>query len=184
MIFSFWRGLWNRNRVRSGKTSRPGGRALSCQPKLEALEDRTLPAVWGGAVLAPMPGPVVGLGPAGSRLSGSPGQFCVTVDQNARPTVIDLGAVFRAVSRLQHRNGLKLSILGNTNPGLVRTDLSQGTLTLTYARGKYGRATITVGATDADGVSAQRTILVTVRPLTSAGGIHVRPISTGLPLPR
>jgi hypothetical protein len=100
----------------------------------------------------------------------------VTVDERSSPTVINLGAVFGAVSGLQHRDGLKLSILGNTNPGLVKPALSEAALTLTYTRGKYGTATITVCATDADGVSAKQTILVTVRPLIAAAPIVVPPL--------
>jgi hypothetical protein len=96
----------------------------------------------------------------------------VTVNQNSCATVIDLGIAFGAVSGLQHEDGLRLSILGNTNSGLVKTDLSEAALTLTYVRGKYGAATITVCATDADGVSVQRTLLVTVRP-----GISAVPVS-------
>jgi hypothetical protein len=179
MFFSFWRGLWNRHRVPSG-----GGRHHSCQPRLETLEDRTLPAVWGGAILAPIPGPVVGVRPAGSRPPGGTSQICVTVDQNARPTVIDLGAAFGGVSGLQHRDGLKLSILGNTNASLVSTNLSEAALTLTYARGESGTATITVCATDADGVSVKQTLLVTVRPLSPAGTVHVSPSPAGHALGR
>jgi hypothetical protein len=88
----------------------------------------------------------------------------VTLDENSAARVIELGAVFAAMSDIHPKDGLQLSILGNTNPGLVTTDLSGADLTLTYARGKYGTATITVGATDADGVSVRETIFVTVRP--------------------
>jgi hypothetical protein len=91
----------------------------------------------------------------------------VTVIQSSSPTVIDLGSAFIAVSDLQHEDGLRLSILGNTNSALVKTNLSEAALTLTYARGKSGTATITVCATDADGVSVERALLVTVRPLPS-----------------
>jgi hypothetical protein len=68
------------------------------------------------------------------------------------------------MSGLHPEDGLDLSILGNTNPELVGTDLSAGALTLTYTPGVYGTATISVGATDADGVSVQQTFQVTVRP--------------------
>jgi hypothetical protein len=106
---------------------------------------------------------------AGSgQSSAGTNQIRVTVDENAPETVIDLGAVFSAMSGVHHEDGLQLSILGNTNSRLVTTDLSEAALTLTYARGKCGTATVTVGATDADGVSVQETVIVTVRPLASA----------------
>jgi hypothetical protein len=43
----------------------------------------------------------------------------------------------------------------------------------------YGTATITVGATDADGVSVQETIRVTVRPLASVGTGAAGPSAAG-----
>jgi hypothetical protein len=105
----------------------------------------------------------------------------VTVDQNSSATVIDLGAAFAAMSGLQHADGLKLAILGNTNSALVKTDLSEASLTLTYVPGKCGTATITVAATDADSVSVKQTIQVTVRPLGPAGAVSAAPIPTGMP---
>jgi hypothetical protein len=113
---------------------------------------------------------------SGGQSSAGTNQIRVTVVENSPETVIDLGAVFGAMSGIHHEDGLQLSMLGNTNSHLVTTDLSEAALTLTYARGKYGTATITVGATDADGVSVQETILVTVRPLTVAGTGAVVPI--------
>jgi hypothetical protein len=65
---------------------------------------------------------------------------------------------------LEHDAGLKLSVLGNTNPGLVQAGLSETALTLTYAPGKSGTATVTICATDDDGVSRQVTVTVTVLP--------------------
>jgi hypothetical protein len=102
----------------------------------------------------------------------------VTVSQNASETVLDLGPVFAAMPGLQHKEGLHLTVLGNTNARLVTPDLSGSALTLTYARGPSGTATITVNATDVDGVCAQQTVVVTVLPLhpvTSAGGVSPIP---------
>jgi hypothetical protein len=92
--------------------------------------------------------------------------------ENSPETVIDLGAVFAEVSSIQHQDGLQLALLGNTNAGLVKTDLSEKELTLTYTASKYGTATIIVAATDAEGVSVQENILVMVLPLnpTNTGG--------------
>jgi hypothetical protein len=114
---------------------------------------------------APVPVAVSGLQQLGSKPSAAANPIRVTVAENSPDTVVDLGAVFRAVSGIQQKDGLQLALLGNTNSGLVKTDLSATVLTLTYARGKSGQATVTVSATDADGVSVQQTLLVTVRPL-------------------
>jgi hypothetical protein len=89
----------------------------------------------------------------------------VTVRENSPKTVIDLVPIFAQMSGIQHEDGLQMSLLGNSNPGLVKTDLSEGQLALTYAPSKCGTASITVGATDADGVSVRENILVTVLPL-------------------
>jgi hypothetical protein len=94
----------------------------------------------------------------------------VTVKQNSPATVIDLGPVFRSMSGLHPEDGLQLSLLGNSNARLVKTDLSGAELTLTYARGHCGTATITVAATDADGVSMREAVLVTVLPLLRSAG--------------
>jgi hypothetical protein len=89
----------------------------------------------------------------------------VTVMENAPKTVIDLGPIFAQLSGVHAEDGLQLSLLGNTNPGLVKAALSEGELTFTYAPSRCGTATITVGATDADCVSVRENILVTVLPL-------------------
>jgi hypothetical protein len=112
--------------------------------------------------------------PAGST------RLHVTVSQNASETVLDLGPVFAAVPGLQHDAGLHLTVLGNTNGRLVTPDLSGSALTLTYTPGLSGTATITVNATDADGVCAQQTVVVTVSPLRPVVGAGV---VTPIPLP-
>jgi hypothetical protein len=84
------------------------------------------------------------------------------------------------VGGLQQADGLKFSVLGNTDSGLVKTTLSEAALTLTYTRGKSGMATITLCATDADGVSVKRALLVTVSPLGPAGAVSGSPLPAGL----
>jgi hypothetical protein len=116
-----------------------------------------------------VPGAVRGLWQGSAPSSARTNEITVTVTENSPGTVIDLGPVFSAMPGIHPEDGLRLSILGNTNGSLVRTDLSGAALTLTYARGQCGTATITVGATDADGVSVQETIIVTVLPLGWAG---------------
>jgi hypothetical protein len=124
-------------------------------PALSGGWPLTLPAVPGAATVPPQTGsqPPAGVSPV--RVSVAP---------NCPETVIDLGAVFGAMGGIQHGGGLQFAVLGNTNPGLVQTDLSEALLTLTYTRGQYGTAAVTVGATDADGVSVQLTLVLTVRP--------------------
>ena len=71
------------------------------------------------------------------------------------------------------------SVLGNTNSGLVKSVLSQTQLTLTFTPGRWGTATITVGAADADGVCVPATLVVTVRPLLYTSP-PVQPAATSL----
>jgi hypothetical protein len=96
-------------------------------------------------------------------------RMAVTVDEDSPATVIDLGAVFRSMNGIRHEDGLRLAVLGNTNSALVKTDLSEAALTLMYARGKQGKAVITVCATDADGVSVKETLIVTILPRIQTG---------------
>jgi hypothetical protein len=173
---------------------------LSYRPRLEPLEDRVLPALPAGGALdlpaqgllpavsaaprfqmivAAPPVAVSGLGQVGGKLPGATNPIRVTVNENSPETVIDLGAVFGARGGIHPEEGLHLSILGNTNAGLVKPDLSEATLTLTFARGKCGTATVTVAATDADGVSVRETILVTVGPLKPAATATVSPLPAG-----
>jgi hypothetical protein len=91
-------------------------------------------------------------------------QLRVTIMENSPASVIDLGPLFAQASSVHPAEGLQLSLLGNTNPGLVKTDLSEGELTLSFAPSQSGTASITVGATDADGASVRVNILVTVLP--------------------
>jgi len=177
MFISLWRRLRNQHPGLSRGKSLQGGRPISSKPRLEPLEDRLLPALAAGGILdiATVPGVVSGPQPIGVLLPGGPRPIPVTVASNSSPIVIDLGRVFAAMSGIRQGNGLKLSILGNTNSGLVRTDLSKMALTLTFTAGRSGTATITVGATDSDGVSVQQTLLVTVAPLGSLGPVSAAP---------
>ena len=189
MFSLLWRRLRNRKPGQLRGKCLQGGH-YSSLPQLEPLEDRMVPALGagtapefpaGGLLLganaqaahpqpaSPVPGGITGLQPLGGKPAGAGSTMRVTVAANSPETVIDLGAVFSARSGIQHEDGLKLAVLGNTNSALVKTDLSEAALTLTYAGGKYGTATITVSATDADGVSVQETILITVSPPRPAG---------------
>jgi hypothetical protein len=183
MFSSLWERLWCRN-LSPSRGERPRtDRHPGYRPRLEPLEDRLVPA-WPGEVLfRPVPSPVIGLPPAGSKPPVGTTPIRVAVDQDSSESVIDLGTAFGATSGLQLGNGLKLSVLSNTNSGLVKPDLSEATLTLSYVRGKCGTATITVAATDGDGVSVRQTILVTVRPARTAGGTAAPPGTAGVVMP-
>ena len=172
MLFPLWRRLWSTGAGSSGGQ----GRHVSYRPRLEALEDRLLPAPlpgWALPVGAAPAAAVSGFQPGHPPL-GYAGQLKVTVFENSPATVINLNTVFAGASGIQHKDGLQMSLMGNTNPGLVRTDLSKAELTLNYTRGPSGTATILVAATDADGVCVKESILVTVCPLLhrpSTGGL-------------
>jgi hypothetical protein len=125
--------------------------------------------------LVAMPGALSAPQQTGSQLPGSTTPVRVTVTQDSPATVIDLGPVFAAMPGIQHQDGLQLAILGNTNSRLVAAELSEAALTLTYTRGQCGTATITVAATDADGVSVQKAVVVTVRPPSPAGVLGAIP---------
>jgi hypothetical protein len=182
MLFFLWRRLWNGSPVPPREKGPRAGRHLSFLPHLEPLEDRMMPAL-GGGVFAIAPALSAASPPTASTRSGFATPICMTVAENSPTTVIDLGAAYASVSGLQQSDGLKFSILGNTNPELVKTNLSEAALALTFAPGKSGTATITLCATDADGVSVKRTLLVTVLPLSRAGVVSVLPPPPSPPLP-
>jgi hypothetical protein len=192
MFYSLWRRLLSSPGPSRGR-GRLGIGPVSYRPQLDSLEDRLLPALGAGGihglaagglapatlrVLAPAaPAPVTGLQQMGGKLPADYNQMSITIYENSAASVIQLGAVFAAMRDIHPKDGLQLSILGNTNSGLVTTDLSGADLTLTYARGKCGKATITVGATDADGVSVRETIFVTVLPRQPARTAGPAPVT-------
>ena len=198
MLISLWRRMRKCDPTSFQGNHRPKGRCLSFRPQIDALEDRMLPAplTYGilqltpvrtisAAVAPPLPQPrgiaasgaLSGLQPIGSQRTEAGVGIQVTVRENSPKTVIDLDLVFAQMSGIQPMDGLQLSLLGNTNPGLVNTNLSEGELTLTYTPWKCGTATIIVGATDADGVCVRENILVTVLPLTPTNGGGAMPVT-------
>jgi hypothetical protein len=201
MFISLWRRLQRSDRTSSRGRDLPKYRRRSFRPKLESLEDRTLPAplVYGpllertegttsAAFALPPPRPVViaasaalsGLQPIVSQpKSLAANQKKVTVGENASKSVIDLGPIFAQMNGVHPEDGLQVSLLGNTNPRLVKTNLSEGELTLTYTPSQCGTATITVAATAADGMSVRVNILVTVLPLHPANAGRSSPFPAG-----
>jgi large repetitive protein len=89
----------------------------------------------------------------------------VTVNEDASDTVLDLTNVFDDIDA---GDSLTLSVTGNTNAGLVTTDLAGDQLTLVYLADQNGMAEITVRATDAAGAHIDDTFTVTVRSVNDA----------------
>ncbi|NQU21889.1 MAG: lamin tail domain-containing protein [Candidatus Nealsonbacteria bacterium] len=86
----------------------------------------------------------------------------VTADEDAPDTVLNLSTTF---ADDDPGDGLTLSVTGNTNPGLVATNVAATNLTLAYAEDRYGTVEITVRATDGEGVWVEDTFAVTVDPV-------------------
>ncbi|MEW4487152.1 hypothetical protein AB1L42_03675 [Thalassoglobus sp. JC818] len=82
----------------------------------------------------------------------------VSVEEGTATSTIDLSGVFTDIET----SGLALTIVGNTNSGLVGTSLNGSQLTLNYLDGQVGTTEITVRATDADGGYVEETFEVTV----------------------
>jgi len=186
MFNSLWRTLRKNYLGPSGGEKLSTERHASSRPQLEALEDRVMPTLLPGVappIASPTPPPAaIAYSGSFSNLqtltappAGSANQMTVTVAENSPESVINMDLVFAEMIGLQHQDGLQFSLLCNTNTSLVKTDLSESDLTLQYAPGQYGLSTVTVGATDADGVSMQESILVTVVPVGA--------MSTGTPPP-
>lgn len=62
----------------------------------------------------------------------------------------------------QQNDFLTYSVVSNSNPTLVTPSITNERLTLTYAKGQTGKATITVQAVNTFGISTQTTFTVTV----------------------
>jgi hypothetical protein len=174
MFDLLWRKLRKNNVGPSRGKRPPKERRKSFQPQLEALEDRMMPTVWPGmvpSVAAPTPPPAQMTVPEPfSNLQTPMNPPTSNVQTMVVPlmansaTIINLDSIFAEQSGLQYEDGLQWSMLGNTNAALVTTNLSEGELALQANPGQWGTGMITVGATDADGVSEQETILVGVWP--------------------
>jgi len=85
---------------------------------------------------------------------------------NALPTVLDLSTNFSDVDIATNGDVLTLSVLSNTNLGLISTVVNGTDLMLSYAPGQSGSADITVQATDLSGAFVQNTFTVTIPSVT------------------
>ena len=86
----------------------------------------------------------------------------VTVPLDAPPVQIDLTTVFDDVDIDTNADALALTVVANTNEGLVATDIADGMLTLTFTAAQLGSAVISVRATDTAGASVDDTFTVIV----------------------
>lgn len=91
----------------------------------------------------------------------------VVVDENAEDTEIDLTTTFDDADILTNEDVLTLTVVGNTNPGLVAATIQDGTLVLSYTANQSGICELTIQATDLANAVAQETFVVTVIPLTT-----------------
>ena len=89
----------------------------------------------------------------------------VTVTEDALDTVLNLSNVFDDVDI---GDTLELTVTGNTNSGLLRTNLVGTNLTLLYVADQNGTAEITVRATDNTAGLVEDTFTVTVDPVNDA----------------
>jgi hypothetical protein len=89
----------------------------------------------------------------------------VAADEDDPDTIIDISNVFDDPDF--PGDTLVFSVTGNTNTGMVTTNIVDGELTLSYVSDQYGTAEVTVRATDQNGagVSVEDTFTVTVAPV-------------------
>jgi len=85
----------------------------------------------------------------------------VTVDEDAANTVLGLSGFF---DDQDFGDLLAFMIVGNTNTGLVTTNLTDEQLTLVYTADQNGTTEITVRATDLSDIWIEDTFTVTVNP--------------------
>jgi hypothetical protein len=98
------------------------------------------------------------------------------VPGNSRDSVQDLGKVLSGWEGWRYQDPPRISVVRNTNRALVTTRLTDTELKLSYTAGMLGTALVTVGLTDAAGVSAQITFVITVQPGPGAAIAQMGPI--------
>jgi hypothetical protein len=190
MVPHFWRPWWdNKPGAAQAKRRAANGPGRSSRPRLEALENRWLPAPWVGSLAGSLPGDVLAaaghVGPMspGGASAGKGGitaaaaiQVVVTVPMNSGPSVYDLSKVLAGWEGWGYQDPPRISVVRNTNQALVTTRLTDTELKLSYTPGMSGTGCVTVGLTDAAGVSAQVTFAITVQPGPVAGVAQLPPL--------
>jgi len=99
--------------------------------------------------------------------------------QDALPTPLDLAGVFTDV---EDGSNLTLVVSDNSNPVLVTPNLTGNTLTLSYAAGQHGTATITVRATDTNGGAVNDSFAVTINGKPALAPVAAQTLNEGAPL--
>ena len=128
-----------------------------------------------------------GSAPAGREetTAAAPVQVDVTVPMNSGGSVYDLSKVLAGWEGWSYRDPPRISVVRNTNQTVVGTRLTDTKLKLSYTAGKSGTARVTVGLTDAAGVSTQVVFDITVEPGLVVGVAQHPPLklpSMGNPL--
>jgi hypothetical protein len=172
MVLHFWR-WWCANKSGAARAKRRASNdpRRSFRPRLEPLEDRWLPASV-GLLASGLPVPVVGaVGNIAPIRPAPPAaiQFAVTVPRNSPDSLQDLRKLLSAWEGWRYQDPPRISVVRNTNRALVTTRLTDTELKLSYTGGMSGTALVTVGLTDAAGVSAQVTFVITVPPAPAVG---------------
>jgi hypothetical protein len=189
MVLHFWRRWFDDNlSTTQAKRRVDGSAARSSRPLLEQLEARWLPAPLIGPLLGAHAGAALGsAGHVGQARPGSAAgiQVDVTVPRNSGDSVYDLSQVLAGWEGWGYQVPPRISVVGNTNRGLVTTRLTDTELRLTFTPGQSGTARVTVALTDAAGVSTQITFVITVLPgpvarVAQLGSLKLP--STGSPL--
>jgi hypothetical protein len=161
---------------------------------VESLENRWLPAPLVGSLAGAFPRGVpvaaghvglvrLGSAPAGKgeAIAGAGTQVDVTVPINSGDSVYDLRAVLAGWEGWGYQDPPRIAVVRNTNRAHVTTRLTDTELRLSYTTGMSGTARVTVGLTDAAGISAQITFDITVLPGPVVGSAKVRPLKRPSP---
>jgi hypothetical protein len=178
MVLQFWPRWWgNKAGAARPKLRADNDPGRSSRPRLEALESRWLPAPCVPSLAGAFPGGVlvaaghVGLvragsasAPKGGTTAGAATKVDVTVLMNSADSVYDLSSVLAGWEGWGYQSPPKIAVVRNTNRALVATRLTDNELRLSYTAGMSGTACVTVGLTDAAGMSAQITFDITVLP--------------------
>ena len=190
MVLQFWPRWWgNKRGAAQAKRRADNDPGRSSRPRLEPLESRWLPAPWvpslagafpGGVLVAAGPVGLVRAGsasaPKGGTTAGAATQVDVTVLMNSADSVYDLKSVLAGWEGWGYQVPPRMSVVGNTNRALVTTRLTDTELRLSHTAGMSGTACVTVGLTDAAGMSAQITFDITVPPGPLVGVAQLSPL--------
>jgi len=168
MVLHFWR-RWCENKSGTARAKRRAynGPGRSYRPRLEPLETRWLPAPWLGSLAGGLPVAVLGTaGHVGLIRPGSAAaiQVDVTVPMKSGDSVYNLSKLLSGWEGWRYQDPPRISVVRNSNRALVTTRLTDTALKLSYTVGMSGTALVTVGLTDAAGVSAQISFAITVQP--------------------